>query len=174
MSSLHDLSFFVHNNPESKAQRSYAHAALNYRQRESVSNSFGLLPQGYCERKSPSSWKDDIQCSICIILGNLFKVCQKSSFYIAGSLVQYICSLYEDILLFSNNNIYYLYILYFGASRFSLCLNWIKFGQTSKYIKQKLRSQKKKDFVKGKVKEPLKGDFQNDSFPSGIFSGSKE
>ena len=25
-----------------------------------ASNSFGLLPQGYCERRTPKYWKDDI------------------------------------------------------------------------------------------------------------------
>ena len=44
--------FFIHNNPETEAQ-----AALNYKtERENAlpaRNSFGLLPQGYCERKTP-------------------------------------------------------------------------------------------------------------------------
>ena len=31
MSSFQDLGAFVHNNPEAKAKRSYAHAALNYK-----------------------------------------------------------------------------------------------------------------------------------------------
>jgi len=49
--------FFVHNNPEAEAQRSlYAHAALNEKtEREYARNSFGLLPQGYCERTTPKS-----------------------------------------------------------------------------------------------------------------------
>ena len=50
---------FVHNNPEAEAQK--PPLCL---QRESIQrlrrNSFGLLPQGYCERNTHKSWKDDI------------------------------------------------------------------------------------------------------------------
>ena len=54
MSSFQD--FFVHNNPEAEAQRGPVQAALNYKtEREHTSNSFGLLPQGYCERKTLKS-----------------------------------------------------------------------------------------------------------------------
>ena len=35
--------------------------------RQNTRNSFGLLTQGYCERKTPKACKDDIQCSICIV-----------------------------------------------------------------------------------------------------------
>ena len=54
MSSFYDLGVFVHNNPEVDAQRSYAHAVLNDKiEKELTSNFFGILPQGYCERKTP-------------------------------------------------------------------------------------------------------------------------
>ena len=53
MSSFKIQEFYVHNNPEAEAQRSYAHAALNYKTKsEHARNSFRLLPQGYCERKT--------------------------------------------------------------------------------------------------------------------------
>ena len=45
------MGFFVHNNLETEAQRSYAHD-LQDRER-ACSNSFGLLPQGYCEHNTP-------------------------------------------------------------------------------------------------------------------------
>ena len=55
---------FLHINPEAEAQKSSAQAALNYQtEREHAlpaQNSFGLLPQGYCEQKIPKSLKDDI------------------------------------------------------------------------------------------------------------------
>ena len=53
MSSFQDLGIFVHNNPERKASRCYAHAAFGWqdKERENVRISFGLLPQVYCERK---------------------------------------------------------------------------------------------------------------------------
>ena len=54
MSSLHNLGFFVHNNPESDTQRSSAQAALNYKtEKEHVPerNSFELLRQSYCKPK---------------------------------------------------------------------------------------------------------------------------
>ena len=36
-----------------EAQRSYAYSALNDKtEREHARNSFGLLPQGFCERKT--------------------------------------------------------------------------------------------------------------------------
>ena len=61
MSSFQYLGVFVYNNPEAEAQRSSAQAVLNYKtNREYARNSFGLLPQGYCEWKAPESWKDDI------------------------------------------------------------------------------------------------------------------
>ena len=61
MSVFQDFGVFVHNNPQEKAQRSSAQAALNYKtERECARNSFGLLSQGYCERKTPKSCKDDI------------------------------------------------------------------------------------------------------------------
>ena len=47
---------FVHNNPETEAQRSCAFAALNYKtEREHAPRN--SLPQGsgYCERKTPKS-----------------------------------------------------------------------------------------------------------------------
>ena len=59
MSSFQELE--VHNNSE--AQRSYTHDGLNYKtEREHAGNSFGLLPQGYCEceKDTPKSWKDNI------------------------------------------------------------------------------------------------------------------
>ena len=47
-------SIFVLNNPETEAQRSYAHVALNEKiEREHARNSSRLFPQGYCERKKP-------------------------------------------------------------------------------------------------------------------------
>ena len=50
--------YFVHYNPEEEAQRSYAHAALNDKtEKELARNSFGLLPQGYCDPKNPSILK---------------------------------------------------------------------------------------------------------------------
>ena len=56
MSSSQDLWVFRSHNPEAKAQRSYAHAALNDKtDREYARNSFGPLPQGYCERKIHNS-----------------------------------------------------------------------------------------------------------------------
>ena len=49
MSSFKDYACFVHNNPEAEAQRSHEHTlSLSC---NSTSNSFGLLPQGYCKRK---------------------------------------------------------------------------------------------------------------------------
>ena len=51
---LFTLFLMVHNNFEAEVQRSYAHAALNHKtEREHARNSFGLLPQGYCELKTP-------------------------------------------------------------------------------------------------------------------------
>ena len=56
MLSFQDLEYFIHNNPEAEAQRSYAHAALNDKtEGEYARNSFRFLPQGYCERKTPKS-----------------------------------------------------------------------------------------------------------------------
>ena len=47
MSAFQDLRVFVHNNPETNAQRSYAHAALNHKtEREHACNEFGLMSQG--------------------------------------------------------------------------------------------------------------------------------
>ena len=45
------------------------------RQREHARNSFGLLPQGYFELETHESWKDDIQCSICIVINLCFRSC---------------------------------------------------------------------------------------------------
>ena len=54
MSSFQDLGFFVHNNPEAEAQWSYSYAlSLSCNLTPHARNSFGLLPQGYCERKTP-------------------------------------------------------------------------------------------------------------------------
>ena len=52
MSSSQDLGFFVHNNTEAEAQRSYAHAVEKER---AYSNFFSVLHQGYCNRKPPKS-----------------------------------------------------------------------------------------------------------------------
>ena len=61
MSSFQDLwFFFVHKNPETEAQRSHAHAALSLKH---ARNSFWLLSQCYCERKTHKSRKDDIYFS---------------------------------------------------------------------------------------------------------------
>ena len=39
-----------------EAKRIFAHVALNYKkEREHMRKSFGLLPQGYCERKTDNS-----------------------------------------------------------------------------------------------------------------------
>ena len=44
MSYFKDLGFFVQNNPEVEAQRSYAHAALNDKtEKEHARNAFGRL-----------------------------------------------------------------------------------------------------------------------------------
>ena len=54
MSSLKIFWVFVNKKPEAEAQMSSAQAALNYKtEREHAHNSFGLLPQGYGERKTP-------------------------------------------------------------------------------------------------------------------------
>ena len=55
MSSFQDLGVFRPlDNPKAEAQRIYAHAALNYKtEREHARNFFGLLPQRYCEGKTP-------------------------------------------------------------------------------------------------------------------------
>ena len=66
--------FFVHNNPEAKAQKQFR--ACGVEQTLSLSrnftqharNSFGRLAQDYCERKTHKSLKDDNQCSICIVI----------------------------------------------------------------------------------------------------------
>ena len=42
-------------------------------ERQYARNFFGLLPQGYCERKNPKFRKDDIQCSICNVF-NLWNI----------------------------------------------------------------------------------------------------
>lgn len=43
MSTFQDLGFFLYNNPEAEAQRSYAYAALNYKtERVYARNSFCL------------------------------------------------------------------------------------------------------------------------------------
>ena len=42
--------------------------------RSQLPKGVGLLPQGYCEQKIPKSWKDDIQCSICIVINLWFSV----------------------------------------------------------------------------------------------------
>ena len=48
--------FFVHNNPEAVTQRSYAYAlSLFCNSTLTAWNSFGLLPQGYCEQKTLKS-----------------------------------------------------------------------------------------------------------------------
>ena len=51
--------FFVYNNPEAETQWSSAQAALNNKTKREhalpARNSFGLLSQGYCERKTPKS-----------------------------------------------------------------------------------------------------------------------
>ena len=54
----------LQDNPEATAEEIWVHAALNYktqreRERERAC-SFGLLPQGYCVRKTLKSLKDDI------------------------------------------------------------------------------------------------------------------
>ena len=47
------LWFFLHNNPVAGAQRSHAYALfLSCNSTRHVHN-IGLLPQGYCERKTP-------------------------------------------------------------------------------------------------------------------------
>ena len=51
MSSFLDLwFFFVRNNPETEAQRSYAHVALHDKTERDARNSLELLPLGYFER----------------------------------------------------------------------------------------------------------------------------
>ena len=56
MSSFQGLGVFVHINPDAEAQRRYAHAALNYKTESAhARNFFRLLPQGYCEGKTPKS-----------------------------------------------------------------------------------------------------------------------
>ena len=47
MSSFKDLGVFVHNNPDAEAA-----AVLN---NKTARNSFALLPQGYCDRKTSKS-----------------------------------------------------------------------------------------------------------------------
>ena len=50
------LGVFIHHNPETEAQRSFAQAALNYKtKRDHARNSFGPVHQGYFERKSLKS-----------------------------------------------------------------------------------------------------------------------
>jgi len=46
-------SFFDYNNPEAEAHMSYAHAALiDKTELVQMRNCCGLLPQGYCKRKT--------------------------------------------------------------------------------------------------------------------------
>ena len=53
MSSFQDLGVFVHNNPGSEAQRSYAHSALNQKtEKDHARNSSGFMPQDYYEQKT--------------------------------------------------------------------------------------------------------------------------
>ena len=56
VSSFQDLEIFRSQNSDAASQRSYAHAALNDKiERKHARKTFGLLPQGYCERKTPKS-----------------------------------------------------------------------------------------------------------------------
>ena len=56
MSSFKYLEVFVYNNSEAEAQRSSAQAVLNYKTEiNHARNYFGLLPQGYIERKTLKS-----------------------------------------------------------------------------------------------------------------------
>ena len=56
MSSFKDLGVLHSQFSVADAQRSYAYAALNCKtEREHACNSFGVLSQGYCKRKTPKS-----------------------------------------------------------------------------------------------------------------------
>ena len=69
--------FFVHNNPKTEAQGNiympHRTGSLSCSSTRHARNSFGLLPQGYCERKTPKSWKNDIWCSICIVINQCMR-----------------------------------------------------------------------------------------------------
>ena len=59
------LGFFAHNNQGRRPKKLRAcYVELQDRERAcstpTVRNSFGFLPQGYCERKNPKSRKDNI------------------------------------------------------------------------------------------------------------------
>ena len=68
-SRFRDFSFTITLVPEPEAQRSYEHAlSLSCNSTLHECNTFGPLNQDYCERKTVKSWKDDIYCSICIVI----------------------------------------------------------------------------------------------------------
>ena len=70
------MGFFSRDNPEAESQRSYAHALpMACNSTLPARNFFGLLPKGYCERKSAFFFEKttfSVQSVLLLIYGQEF------------------------------------------------------------------------------------------------------
>ena len=102
--------------------------ALNYKTREQAfsmphpRNSFGPLPRDYCKRKNPKSWKDDIKCSICVVI-YLWDKWLNDKWFIRQLIVG---QLIVGQIIYKTNNCITLYHLWSSIISFliELCINF--------------------------------------------------